>query len=96
MRTRLLREGLDLALADFRHIARTADLRDVKPKEDQVKCALYKTLVDVGYRVHVEAASRWCQPRRSARRARGYLRPLCDVVPQRESPRTAVEPGKPP
>jgi len=51
-----LKTGLDFSLADFQYIARVPNRHDVKPKEDQIKCAIYRALVDSGHRVHIEAA----------------------------------------
>lgn len=46
--------GLDRAGKDCVKISGLQGL-DVKPKEDQVKCALYRELSSRGYLVHVEA-----------------------------------------
>lgn len=49
-------EGLALAERDYKLIAKNGTQKDVKPKEDQIKCALYKVFNDKGYLVHVEAS----------------------------------------
>lgn len=46
--------GIDYAVDDYRRIA-SLKIRDVKPKEDQLKCAIYRSLSEAGYLVHVEA-----------------------------------------
>lgn len=51
----LIRTGLEGAVADYQVIAKVAH-RDVKPKEDQIKCHIFKSFVDAGQRVHVESA----------------------------------------
>jgi hypothetical protein len=50
-----LSNGLRYAKSDFSKLS-SLDHHDVKPKEDQVKCALYRALSEEGYLVHVEAA----------------------------------------
>ncbi|HEX2580535.1 MAG TPA: hypothetical protein VHL08_00985 [Dongiaceae bacterium] len=50
-----LKNGLIDASKDYMSIS-SRDLRDVKPKEDQIKCALYAHLRQGGYSVHVEGA----------------------------------------
>lgn len=47
--------GLKFAADDFKKISMLGSF-DVKPKEDQVKCCLYKSLTEFGYTVHVEAS----------------------------------------
>lgn len=51
----LIKVGLDAAIADYQQIA-MAQHHDVKPKEDQIKCCLYKAFKDAGRLVHTEAA----------------------------------------
>lgn len=51
----LIRTGLEGAVADYQAIAKVAH-RDVKPKEDQIKCRIFKSFTDAGYRMHVESA----------------------------------------
>lgn len=52
-----IENGLSLAAKDYERIAKLGDIKfDVKPKEDQIKCALYKVFSDSGYLVHVEAS----------------------------------------
>lgn len=51
----LIRAGLDAAVRDYQQIA-TGRHHDVKPKEDQIKCCLYKSFTDAGRLVHAEAA----------------------------------------
>ncbi|MDG4718269.1 MULTISPECIES: hypothetical protein [Thalassospira] len=51
----LISTGLEGAVGDYQVISRLAH-RDVKPKEDQIKCHIFKSFTDAGYRVHVEAA----------------------------------------
>jgi len=50
-----IRRGLDLAIEDYCSVA-ALGTDDVKPKEDQIKCALYHVFRSIGYRVHIEAA----------------------------------------
>lgn len=51
----LLRQGIDYALDDYCHLAERPLGVDVKPKEDQLKCALYRAFTEAGHVVHVEA-----------------------------------------
>lgn len=51
---KLLIKGIDYALADFEQIAKGRLGRCVKPKEDQLKCAIYRAFSEAGYVVHVE------------------------------------------
>jgi hypothetical protein len=51
----LIRRGLDLAIEDYGGVA-ALGTDDVKPKEDQIKCALYHVFRCIGYKVHIEAA----------------------------------------
>lgn len=50
-----LLRGLDFAVADYVRIAERR-AHDVKPKEDQIKCGLYRAFSESGHLVHVEAA----------------------------------------
>ncbi len=52
---RLIETGLKYAEADYVSIAQRGRF-DVKPKEDQIKCALYRSFREAGYLVHVEAS----------------------------------------
>ncbi|TWA74049.1 hypothetical protein FBZ82_10162 [Azospirillum brasilense] len=51
-----IRHGLDYAAKDYGLIA-LLDHKDVKPKEDQIKCALYRALSEDGYSVRVEPST---------------------------------------
>lgn len=51
-----IRRGLDYAAKDYGLIA-LLDHKDVKPKEDQIKCALYRALSEDGYSVRVEPST---------------------------------------
>ncbi|GLR81389.1 hypothetical protein HUE56_06275 (plasmid) [Azospirillum oryzae] len=51
-----IRRGLDYAAKDYGLIA-LLDHKDVKPKEDQIKCALYRALSEDGYSVRVESST---------------------------------------
>ncbi|WP_442113654.1 hypothetical protein [Pseudomonas sp. NUPR-001] len=51
----LIEKGLRYAQADYVSIAERERF-DVKPKEDQIKCALYRSFCEAGYLVHVEAS----------------------------------------
>ncbi len=53
---KIIENGLVLAEKDYSRIAKLKVKFDVKPKEDQVKCALYKAFCDNGYLVHIEAS----------------------------------------
>lgn len=71
--------SLYLAAKDYESIAKLGnDKFDVKPKEDQVKCALYKEFTDSGYLVHVEA---------SYARNKGR----CDVIARKGKSTVAIE-----
>lgn len=50
-----LRTGLMLAKSNYIDISKLSHL-DVKPKEDQIKCAIYRALSECGDLVHVEAS----------------------------------------
>jgi hypothetical protein len=49
-----IKAGLKYAEADYVSIAERGRF-DVKPKEDQIKCALYRSFREAGFLVHVEA-----------------------------------------
>ncbi|WP_433884694.1 hypothetical protein [Pseudomonas vranovensis] len=51
---RYIQDGLKYAEADYVSIAKRGRF-DVKPKEDQLKCALYRSFCEGGFLVHVEA-----------------------------------------
>ena len=86
----IIKRGLESAASDFVSIAEIGQFAgkrrfdshifDVKPKEDQVKCALYRAFVDDGYLVHVEA---------------GYITPYdtgrCDLIAVKDDYRIAIE-----
>jgi len=51
--------GLTYAREDYKRLAElhpNKQICDVKPKEDQLKCALYRAFAERGYLVHVEAS----------------------------------------
>lgn len=50
----LIRQGIDYALDDYCRLAEKPLGVDVKPKEDQLKCALYRAFTEAGHVVHVE------------------------------------------
>lgn len=50
----LIRQGIDYALVDYCRLAEKPLGVDVKPKEDQLKCALYRAFTEAGHVVHVE------------------------------------------
>tara|TARA_B100000745_G_scaffold225022_1_gene150468 strand:+ start:1460 stop:2023 length:564 start_codon:yes stop_codon:yes gene_type:complete len=52
-----IENGISLATKDYIRIVNFGNKKfDVKPKEDQIKCCLYKAFCDAGYLVHVEAS----------------------------------------
>jgi len=51
----IIENGLKYAQEDYLKIA-LGKFNDVKPKEDQVKCALYRSFSEANYLVHVEAS----------------------------------------
>ena len=51
----ILIRGLDYAVNDYIQIARINE-HDMKPKEDQIRCGLYRALSETNYLVRVEAA----------------------------------------
>jgi hypothetical protein len=69
--------GLEFAAQDYARIAKSVNF-DVKPKEDQIKCGLYRALSEAGYLVHVEAAY-----------ARNETR--CDMMAIRDEHKIAIE-----
>lgn len=50
----LIRQGIDYALDDYCRLSEKPMGVDVKPKEDQLKCALYRAFTEAGRVVHVE------------------------------------------
>ena len=53
---RLIFCGMKVAVADYVKIAKLSWRLDVKPKEDQLKCAIYHTFSEARHLVHVERA----------------------------------------
>ncbi len=51
---RLLKQGIGYALGDYCRLSEKPLGIDVKPKEDQLKCALYRAFTETGHVVHVE------------------------------------------
>lgn len=54
-----LKTGLAYATEEYKQLAELHSddqICDVKPKEDQLKCALYRAFAERGYLVHVEAS----------------------------------------
>ena len=78
----IIRRGLDFAARDYMGISKTEPF-DVKPKEDQIKCGLYRALAEANFLVHVEAAC----PR--AALARNGAR--CDLLAIKRDKRIAIE-----
>lgn len=50
----ILERGIAFAFDDYRRIAERPLGIDVKPKEDQLKCALYRAFIEAGHMVQVE------------------------------------------
>ncbi|MFV3128688.1 hypothetical protein [Niveispirillum sp. KHB5.9] len=49
-----IKRGIEYSSNDYKALSER-ECRDVKPKEDQLKCALYRSLAEDGYLMHVEA-----------------------------------------
>ena len=73
----IVQRGLEFAKHDYLRIAASKTF-DVKPKEDQIKCALYRAFSEREYLVHVEAS----YARNSGR---------CDLVVSKDSKNVAIE-----
>jgi hypothetical protein len=74
----ILIRGLDYAVNDYIRIARINE-HDTKPKEDQIRCGLYRALSEADYLVRVEAAY-------------SYSGSRCDILArQPDQPDIAIE-----
>jgi hypothetical protein len=74
----ILIRGLDYAVNDYVRIAQINE-HDIKPKEDQIRCGLYRALSEANYLVRVEAAY-------------SYSGDRCDILArQPDQPDIAIE-----